>query len=274
MTDYFHFDEEERGIITYTVGSADTDAFYRTRLSLYQTLVQEAAGVHAGKRGVGIPDLVKKGVTWVIARSRMEIYSYGKWLDELTIKTWPLDAKGLKCPRIVECYGPDGSLAFKADTDWAIVDIEKKRPVRPTEEFINTIKPPRKELQGECTFPNLMQIKEAHTEELIRYNPQIHYLDTDANHHINNRSYVNWCLEALPEDFMDAYKASLLDVKWGIQSYRHDKLEVIVKGKSKDELSQESPTLYFEIFRHNDDGTDDKVYDAYTKWKKRECFGI
>ena len=80
----FTINENNIGHLDYTIMVSDTDSFYNTRLSLYQTLVQEVAGLHANYRGVGISDLQKEGKTWVIARSRMEIFHYGWWQTEIS----------------------------------------------------------------------------------------------------------------------------------------------------------------------------------------------
>ncbi len=82
----FYITDDNIGHLDHTVMTSESDSYNTTRLSLYQALVQEIAGLHADKRGVGIPDLQSNGKTWVIARSRMEVYYYGSWKDEIEVE--------------------------------------------------------------------------------------------------------------------------------------------------------------------------------------------
>ncbi len=268
----FTINENNIGHLDYTIMVSDTDSFYNTRLSLYQTLVQEVAGLHANYRGVGISDLQKEGKTWVIARSRMEIFHYGWWQDEITVETWPQDPIGLNCPRIVRAFNKkDSKPLFFANTKWAIIDTVKGRPMRPKEISDALILPP-KELQIDATLPNNQERIEACDKMLSVYEPIIHYLDTDMNHHVNNVSYTNWMMEALPASFMDAFKPSIVDVRWIRQTYRQDHLTVTVMAESEKEFERESPVLYFKIERIREDGTKEDVFDAFTEWKQRSSF--
>ena len=122
--------------------------------------------------------------------------------------------------------------------------MKNGRPVRPLA-ITNALITPKKELQETMELPNLINYKDTCTVTLTTYPICIHYLDTDYNHHVNNRSYTNWILEVLPNEFNDAYKPALLDIKWGRQSYRGDKLQVIVKAESEEELTKAEPKLFF-----------------------------
>lgn len=250
------------------ISSSDTDSFYTTRLSEYQSLVQEAGALHADFRHVGIPDIQPLGKTWVIARSRMEIFYYGKWKDGVNVKTWAQKPAGLNCPRVVEASDDNGRKLFHAMTRWAIIDYVNGRPVRPTD-IIEAIIPCTDVLAEDTKMPNLVEYRDECQTLVAKIKPAIHYLDTDYNHHVNNRSYVNWCLEALSDEFMDTYKADLMDVRWARQTYRKDKLEVRVFAPQDGEFTAEEPRLFFEIYKLEEDG-ETLVFDAYSEWKRRE----
>ena len=268
----FYISEDNIGHLNHIVMTSECDSYSTTRLSLYQALVQEIAGLHADKRNVGITDLQKSGKTWVIARSRMEVFQYGKWKDEIEVETWPQDPVGLNCPRIVKAKDKNsGKPLFFANTKWAIIDTVKGRPLRP-KEITDILMTPPKELQIDASLPNNLDFIEAAKEKLIEYKPKIHFLDTDLNHHVNNLSYINWILEALPEEFMDLYKPSIIDVRWIRQTFRKDNLIVSLYAKNNDELKNQTPKLYFKIERIKEDGSKEEVFDAITEWKKRNEF--
>ena len=124
----------------------------------------------------------------------------------------------------------------------------------------------------DATLPNNQEKIESCDKVLAVYEPVIHYLDTDVNHHVNNVSYTNWILEALPASFMDAYKPSLVDVRWIRQTYRKDHLTVTVLAEDENGFEKENPELYFRIERIKDDGSREDVFDALTEWKPRNSF--
>lgn len=268
----FYINDDNIGHLDHCVMTSESDSCSSARLSLYQSLVQEIAGLHADKRGVGIKDLQQSGKTWVIARSRMEVYHYATWKDEIEVETWPQDPMGLNCPRIVKAKDKNTNKPlFFANTKWAIIDTVKGRPLRP-KEVTDILKTPPKELQIDASMPNNLDVIESSKCVLTTYEPVIHYLDTDLNHHVNNLSYINWILDSLPDEFMDSYKPSIIDVRWIRQTYRKDHLVVTVLSKNEDEYSKASPELYFKIERIKEDGTKEDVFDAVTNWKKREEF--
>lgn len=265
----FEILENNKAVLHYNLTSNDVDGYSQTRIHTYENLVQEAAGLHAHYRRLGIYDLQKENKTWVIARSRMEIYRYGMWPEEIKVTTWPLDSTGFNCPRHVEAAEENGEKLFSCETKWAIIDFTTGRPLRASQ-IADRLKTPPKEEQGESRLPSLVDEEKNAQCIISRYIPHIHYLDTDLNKHVNNLSYITWCLEALPNDFRDAYKPSLVDVRWIRQCYRHDNLSVVVRAADGNELTKDEPGLWYDFFRTEESGAQTKVFEAWMKWKKRE----
>ncbi|MGI6433478.1 MAG: hypothetical protein ACOXZ4_06570 [Sphaerochaetaceae bacterium] len=50
-------------------------------------MVQEVAGSHAHHIGVSIPQLQKQNKTWVVTRTRMNIFAYASWPANLSFRT-------------------------------------------------------------------------------------------------------------------------------------------------------------------------------------------
>lgn len=268
IEDEIRIDRENIGHIDTYITSYDTDSHFNTKLYVYQASVQEAAGAHASAKKIGIPQLQKDGLTWVIARSRMEIFHYGVWGDKLRIRTFVQPAQGLNCPRIVEAYDQDGRKLFSAMTRWAIINMTNGRPMRPSE-IVNALMLPPEKYYLDTKLPNLIEIQEKCKYNVSAYEPQIRYLDTDPNRHVNNLTYTNWITEALPDCFNDDYKASLVDVRWIRQTHKGEKIIVKVMAENEDELERENPKLFFEMLRLEEDGSQTQVFEAFTEWKKR-----
>ena len=50
----------------------------------------------------------------------------------------------------------------------------------------------------------------------------IRYKDTDTNHHVNNVSFVQWMLEALPFSFLEGYSATEIDITYMKEAFGSD----------------------------------------------------
>ncbi len=268
IKDVIRLDNDNIGHIDTYITSYDTDSHFNTRLSVYQATVQEAAGLHASAKEIGIPHLQKEDKTWVIARSRMEIYHYGVWGDFMHVNTFVQPATGLNCPRIVEAYDQDGRKLFSAMTRWAVIDMRNGRPVRPTD-IVTRLAPPPEKYFLDPKLPNLIEAQEACKETIAVYEPKIRYLDTDPNKHVNNLTYTGWIIEALPDEFNDQYKPCLTDVRWIRQTYRGERVVVTVKAVDRNELSKENPKLFVNMERIEEDGSRQQVFEAWTEWKRR-----
>lgn len=260
---------DNKAVLDYSLTCADVDGHSQARLSCYENLVQEAAAMHATMKGMGIYDLQRENRTWVIARSRMTVSRYVRWPgDHIRVTTWPQESTGFNCPRHIEAEDASGRRLFECETKWAVIDFRTGRPMRAMD-ISSVLGLPAKEEQGESRLPNLTQEDAEHQSVLLRSCPTVHYLDTDLNRHVNNMSYINWCLDALPDSFRDEYKPVLVDVRWIKQCFRHDNLTVIVRSREADGLKQEEPSLWFDIMRTEDSGASTKVFDALIQWKRR-----
>lgn len=255
--------------VTYTY---ETDPHYQARTSFYFGIVQEIAGMHAACRHLSVPELQQRGMTWVILRTRMHIDRYTCWPEDIYAETWAQEPIGLQMPRTVRGYDEQHILLFEAVTDWAVLDLEHHfRPVRPQEitnqlripfgtdkEHARTAMPPKRFPLGE----DLPVVSSSKVE--------IQLLDTDANHHVNNISYLYWMLEDLPNDFRDAYKISDIDVSWKKQTFLGDKVTVVTYSGQEHPFTEGQPQFHHKIVRKEKDGTETVVFEGTTSWERRE----
>ena len=262
--------EENIGIEDIAVRASDTDRFYDATIPFFFSSSQELAGEHATLFGMGISEMYEKEMrTWVIVRTRMDFTRIPKWREKLTFETFPQKGYKLFCPRVVMARDEKGEPVMNAMTHWVLMDLSRKRPIpaKMVEERFN--------MKYEDRFQNpdigkLLKYEEAEKIEVFEEKTFCpNYFDIDLNRHVNNLSYINWCLDALPDSLRDEYKPSLADVRWIRQCFRHDNLTVVVRAESAGELEKEEPVLWFDIIRTEESGASTKVFDALIKWKKR-----
>ena len=257
-------DEDNVAYNDYSVRASDTDMFYAAALPFYFDAMQEMGGEHAAAMGVSISDLMKeKNWTWVITRTRVVFHHIDMWRDTVRLESWPQEGYRLFCPRVVNGYGSSGQPSFEAMTLWTILDLERKRPLRPSV-LGDSFKTPAKEKHW--ADPDIGKIQRFAdtpiTERWPDHHPVPTYFDIDYNRHINNVVYIRWMVSAMEEEFLKAYAPSVVDVQWEHQTFRNDKVTVETGVISKDGNEAELVHCI-----RTEDGT--IVFEANSKWKKK-----
>lgn len=256
----------------YATCSYDTDRYNRARLSYYFSIIQEAAGVHAGLRGLSIADLQAQGKMWVITRNSTEIHRYTRWGEIISVKTWAAEPVRLHLPRYIEGYDEENRLLFRSTTLWAILETESGRPQRPKIYSDQIITPAADDPDHPITvtiakplIKDTSWIMLNETEVLLTYD------DFDSNLHVNNLSYLSWALGALPSTFRDGYNCSHIDVSFLRQTFLGDTLVVRTWAKTAAELEGGEPEVFQEIVRLTE-GKEEVVWEGLSRWRVRETF--
>lgn len=214
---------------TFAVHSYDVDAFREVAVPALTGFLIEAAGRHAAGLGVGLDTLMARGLTWVLARQRIEVAAPIRLDDLLEVTTWPAGIDRLAALRdfVVRRVGTDGAApaagggaaaavepapleVARGTTEWFVLDLETRRPVRPgavlDPRFPRPTTPP-------VLPPGPHRLPELATWELEK-RFHIRYADIDVNDHVNNGSYVAWALEAIPRDVWHGRRLAALDVAY------------------------------------------------------------
>lgn len=219
---------------TIELNSHDVDTFNLVHPAHYFRVLQEAAGTHAYLKDVSIPQLQAEGKTWVVTRTRMEIFHYLSWPATIEVETWPQGLWKFYYPRVCRASSGEGTPLFEAVSHWLVVDNETQRPQR-CEKISNRFEQVDKTLYKD---PELGPRPNGEREDLpllFSHSPKIVYSDVDLNHHVNNVVYLEWMLESLPFSFRDEYLATLIDISYRAQAFRDDEVTVTTKGAISDE---------------------------------------
>ena len=252
----------------FTTYSYETDAFFDARLAFYFQIVQEAAGNHSAERGCSIPILHEEGKTWVITRSKMEVHRYTHWPERVCVETWAQEPIRLHLPRVIRSFDEQGEPIFTAKTYWALIDLERGRPIRPST-MVERIGLAPQEMQMDLSLTKRLTYEDSGCTTLVSYKPKIQYLDTDSNLHVNNISYLNWALESLPSEFRNRAKVAQADVSWIRQTFSGDDITVLTGSEDEKILFGDEGLLYHKIERKEKDGSKTTVWEGTTRWEKR-----
>src|SRR5512147_1202378 len=107
---------------SFAVHSYEVDAFGTLAVPALAGYLQEIAGAHATELGVGLEALRARGLTWVLARLRLEIARLPRLGETIEIATWPSGIERVAARREFLVRGADGEVHAKATSVWYVVD--------------------------------------------------------------------------------------------------------------------------------------------------------
>ena len=79
---------------------------------------------------------------WVVMRHEIDYLKQAGLGDEITVKTWVGETRGITSVRFMEFY-KNNELLVKAKTIWAMLDSKTYRPVRIRENVLKVLQPPK-----------------------------------------------------------------------------------------------------------------------------------
>ena len=168
-------------------------------------LMQELAGEHSDSVGIGLNDTPKTGLAWIILNWKLKVFFRPKWNTSLTINTWTKCKKSLFCYRDLKICDDNNNIVAVAKSKWILFDVNKRRickvPIDVQEKF---------------TDSDVSVFQDKFVEKLIEpedsqfiYSYKIQKRDIDTNHHVNNLNYLDYAIEALPQNVSSSIFSNL-----------------------------------------------------------------
>lgn len=243
---------------TFPVHTYEADAFGTLAVPALAGYLQEIAGLHAGALGVGIETLMDAGLTWVLARERIEMARPMRLGEALEIATWPSGIERLAARREFEVR-VGGEIAARATTVWYVLDVATRKPVRP--ERVLDARFPRE------PTPHLVALEAGKLPDLGHWELQkrfhVRYEDIDRNQHVTNATYLAWALEAVPRDVWLSSRPAVVEARfiaecaWG--------------SAILSRLVRTGPASFAHAIVHEEDGRE--LARVVTAWAPREDGG-
>lgn len=165
--------------------------------------------MHAAALGVGVEVLIDGGVAWVLAHLRLEV---GRWPGpdtEIVVRTWPEAANRLFTERRFEVLDSSGDRLAAAFSLWLVLDLERRRPVRFPALVLDALA--RHELGSQPMKQPRLDPPNPADRDLIF---TVRRSDLDLADHVNNTSYVEWAIEAVPDEVWGRRELAELDISF------------------------------------------------------------
>lgn len=202
----------------YVVHTYETDVRGLARPVALLNYLQDSAGEHAGRLGLSVIDLFKRGLTWVLSRYHIRIHRYPGLGARLEVTTWPSGKRGRFATRDFEVADGDGSPVLSATSSWMVLDLAGKRTLNVEEIIGPAYAIERRALDD--PFASLPALDARDVER--RFLVEAGHLDW--NRHVNNAVYVQWALEAVPPDVLLGSRPVDIEVSYRAEALYGDEV--------------------------------------------------
>ncbi|SHN54215.1 Acyl-ACP thioesterase [Paenibacillus sp. ov031] len=186
--------------LDYRIGSADADYKSQCRASALLEHMQLAADRDLAGMGVTVSQILNQGLGWMLLTTDVTIMRPARLEEEVSLQTWHKENKGVTWLRDYILTDREGTHLAEARTAWALVDLKRRRVVRPSALPFEVKSHPDLSLgeaPAKVTVPFELSLQE-------QYRLTVQYSSTDSNGHMNNARYADVCCDALTLDELAA----------------------------------------------------------------------
>lgn len=169
--------------------------------------LQQTAGAHAERLGVGAAALAEKDLYWVLTRQFIHLARLPGGGEEITVETWPSRRPRQLFFRDFRVVDDEGGLLATATSAWALIEGSSRKAIRGPAWLVKNII--HDEIRA-AEFPaRAIPRREAYDAEqavLPRWS------DLDANGHVNNADLMGYLLEPLVRRADSGLSLTTIDV--------------------------------------------------------------
>nr|MBQ0091222.1 hypothetical protein [Candidatus Enterousia merdequi] len=189
----------------HTLKSYQCDRFGFMRPIMIMNELQGLAGKHADMLGAGREYCLKRNIAWVVTHIFIDIIDLPRAEEKLTYSTWPSKTGAVRSQRDFEVRDDKGNLKIRAISQWSLIDLSTRRPVK-ISEYI-----PEWSGLPECAWNREFD----KATDFIPTKSSVmacRFDDIDVNQHINNAVYAVWATESVGFEYRNNHKLRGLDV--------------------------------------------------------------
>lgn len=185
---------------TYETAVAYPDVGPDQRLSHRGVLrmMQEAAAIASDECGFGLKDIPRNGVWWVLTGWKVELNERLPWRTAVEVHTWPRALDGFASEREFELLCQGRQIA-RGTSRWFLVDAATGHIARITRQVRAAYTLDERAMFDSPTRSN----GKTPAGTPVAYAAAVGRRDIDTNHHVNNIHYLDYALEALPQEVFD-----------------------------------------------------------------------
>ncbi len=183
------------------------DRYGNVRPLILMNELQGVADKHAEQLGFGYSYCMEHGLAWVVTHYLVDIIDMPTAGKDIYISTWPSVSDSLRAVRDFEIRGGDGQLMVRATSQWILIDLNTRRPVRLSEHVPDTFN--LSERAWARTFDKFSDF-----EAVKKHVFKCRFDDIDVNQHINNAVYAVWATESVGYEYRNMHQLSGIEINF------------------------------------------------------------
>ena len=177
--------------------------------------LEDVGCMHSEIAGYGLFNRKVTRKTWILLNWKVEVIKRPLYNEVINVETWSRGMDRYYAYRDFRITDKDNNIIIKGTSKWILVDIDKRKPIKISDEV------------GDAYFPENNSVFEDNTIEKILipndYISVINYKITknmiDINNHLHNIYYMDIAKEALPDELINT---------------EFNKFEIMYKNEIKD----------------------------------------
>jgi acyl-ACP thioesterase len=198
----------------FLVRFGEIDKSDRMTLNAVFRFFQEAAISHAENLNVGREDMARTGQVWVLSRISVVVDRRPSYCEAVTVRSWPRGGEKLFAVRDFDIRDKDDIPVVSASSGWLIVDLQKRRPLRPQSVMDNlpqntglSALPPDSSARALESLPEQKDLQKTAERKAL-------YTDVDFNGHVNNGRYIQWIEDSLDPKLLESANKMKFDINY------------------------------------------------------------
>ena len=189
----------------HTLKAYQCDRYGFMRPIMIMNELQGLAGKHADQLGAGREYCSSHNVAWVVTHMFIDIVDMPRAKEKLVYTTWPSRSGAVRSERDYEVRDEHGNLKIRAISQWVLIDLESRRPVRITDYLPEWNGLPDRVWNRDFDKASDFIPTKSHVMA-CRFD------DIDVNQHINNAVYAIWATESVGFEYRNQHKLRGMDI--------------------------------------------------------------
>jgi acyl-ACP thioesterase len=227
---------KESGIVdiweeTYPVRFGSIDKSDRLTLNAVFQFFQEAAICHAENLNVGREDMMRTGQIWILSRMSVIVNRRPDYFEPIIVRSWPRGGEKLFAVRDYDIRDMSDIPIVSARSGWIILDMEKRRPIRP--QSIMDSLPKNEGVDALSPEVGAIAVLEERADLQKAAERKARYTDLDYNGHVNNVRYIQWIEDSLEPQLLENANKMRIDINY-MNEILGDEVIEIMSAKIED----------------------------------------
>lgn len=197
---------------TFPIRAYDIDNQKKATIPALVKLMHEAAMMNAVDLKLSVWDLEPQGISWVLMRKKISIHRLPQLGEQIQVETYPAGFDKFFTYRDYRVFDEQNQLIAQAATTWLLMDIATRKMAR-ISPLILALETPD---PATCLPRLAMKLPKFGTADL-QQQFRVGWYDLDFNMHLNNLHYLQWILETLPDDIIQAHELKEINVLYKLE---------------------------------------------------------